>query len=89
MEAALEAGDGQLASCCFEAVGVEHPPQVKTLKAAVVDRREAMQLLMGYNSFNGYVWNKLFDLRHRGMPVLLPSGQRRRKPRPVFRQEGV
>lgn len=63
MEAALEAGDGQLASCCFEAVGVEHPPQVKTLKAAVVDRREAMQLLMGYNSFNGYIWNKLFDLQ--------------------------
>lgn len=63
LEAAIQDGDCQLASCCFEAVGVEHPPQVKTLSAAVVDRRRAMQLLMGYNSFNGYVWNKLFDLR--------------------------
>lgn len=63
MNAAMEDGACQLASCAFKAVGTEHPPQVKTLSAAIVNRQKAMQLLMGYNSFNGYVWNKLFDLQ--------------------------
>jgi len=63
MEAAIEDDGCQLASCCFEAVGVEHPPKVRVLEPALADRREAMRLLMGYNSFNGYVWNKIFDLQ--------------------------
>lgn len=50
----------QLVSTAFVAVGIEHPPQVRSLAPAVVDRQTAMTLLMGYNSFNGYVWNKLF-----------------------------
>lgn len=63
MIAAMKAYSCQLVSCSFEPVGVEHPPQVKKLRASTVDRCEAMQLLMGYNSFNGYVWNKLFLLQ--------------------------
>ena len=50
MNAAMEDGACQLASCAFKAVGTEHPPQVKTLSAAIVNRQKAMQLLMGYNS---------------------------------------
>lgn len=63
MVAAMQNTSCQLVSCCFEPVGAEHPPQVKKLNAATVGRCEAMQFLMGYNSFNGYVWNKLFSMQ--------------------------
>lgn len=63
MQLEIKEDNCQLVSCCFEAVGVDHPPQVRQLKAGYINREEAVQRLMGYNSFNGYVWNKLFDLR--------------------------
>lgn len=49
-----------LVVCGFEPVGIDNPPQVKELGEMTVGKREAMQHLLGYNSFNGYVWNKLF-----------------------------
>lgn len=50
----------QLVSCNFEPFGVENPPKVRTIPETVCGRNEAMAYLLGYNSFNGYVWNKLF-----------------------------
>lgn len=57
---AAENTNAQMVVCGFEAVGIERPPKVKHLKECTVGRIEAMQHLLGYNSFNGYVWNKLF-----------------------------
>lgn len=52
--------DCELVVCGFEPVGVDNPPKVKIISPGTVDRSEAMKHLLGYNSFNGYVWNKLF-----------------------------
>ena len=49
-----------LTVCGFQPVGVDNPPKVKELGEMLVGKNEAMQHLLGYNSFNGYVWNKLF-----------------------------
>lgn len=55
-----ESGDSQLVVCNFEPVGVDNPPKVKDIGTGVFNKEEAMTHLLGYNTFNGYVWNKLF-----------------------------
>ena len=55
-----EKGDVQLVVCNFEPVGVDNPPKVKSIGVGDFNREEAMTHLLGYNTFNGYVWNKLF-----------------------------
>lgn len=46
--------------CSFIPFGIENPPKFKTISEQTVDRNSAVELLLGYNSVNGYVWNKLF-----------------------------
>ena len=60
MVSEAESCDCQMVVCGFEPVGVDNPPKVKSIKEGLVGRTEAMVHLLGYNSFNGYVWNKLF-----------------------------
>lgn len=55
-----EASKAQLVVCNFEAVGVDNPPKVKNISSGIFNKESAMKHLLGYNSFNGYVWNKLF-----------------------------
>lgn len=50
----------ELVVCNFEPVGVDNPPKVKNIGEGVFNREEGMVHLLGYNTFNGYVWNKLF-----------------------------
>lgn len=54
--------NAQLAVCNFETFGVDNPPSVKVLKPGEVSREQAIKHCLGYNSFNGYVWNKIFVL---------------------------
>lgn len=60
--ATAEESKSDLVVCGFEPFGVDNPPKVKILEAEEVDKIQAMKHLLGYNSFNGYVWNKLFRL---------------------------
>lgn len=55
-----ESESAQLVVCNFEPVGVDNPPKVKDIGTGKFNREEAMKHLLGYNTFNGYVWNKLF-----------------------------
>ena len=55
-----EVSNAQMVVCNFEPVGVDNPPKVKDIGECTVDKISAMRHLLGYNSFNGYVWNKLF-----------------------------
>lgn len=55
-----ESTNCELVVCNFEPVGVENPPKVKNIGEGIFNREEAMKHLLGYNTFNGYVWNKLF-----------------------------
>lgn len=55
-----EKGDSELVVCNFEPVGIDNPPKVKDIGTGIFNREEAMKHLLGYNTFNGYVWNKLF-----------------------------
>lgn len=55
-----EHGNSQLVVCGFEPFGVKNPPKVKNIGEGIFNREEAMIHLLGYNTFNGYVWNKLF-----------------------------
>lgn len=57
---AAESGNSQLVVCGFEPFGVKNPPKVKDIGEGIFNREEAMIHLLGYNTFNGYVWNKLF-----------------------------
>ena len=56
----LESCSAELVVCKFEPFGVENPPKVKDIEAGVVNRDMAIAHCLGYNCFNGYVWNKLF-----------------------------
>lgn len=49
-----------LVSCSFIAFGIDKVPKVKQIKSKILSNIEAISLSLGYNSFNGYVWNKLF-----------------------------
>ena len=51
-----EASKAQLVVCNFEAVGVDNPPKVKNIGSGIFNKESAMKHLLGYNSFNGYVW---------------------------------
>ncbi|RRF95921.1 MAG: glycosyltransferase [Lachnospiraceae bacterium] len=55
-----ESNDYQLVTCSFIPFGVTNPPKFKVISEQVTDRDTAAEYLLGYNSVNGYVWNKLF-----------------------------
>ena len=55
-----EKSQSELVSCSFIPFGVDNPPKFKLLPTQECDRDTAVEYLLGYNSFNGYVWNKLF-----------------------------
>lgn len=57
---AIERTQSDMAVCSFTPFGVKNPPKFKKIQKQVVDRNTAVKLLLGYNSVNGYVWNKLF-----------------------------
>lgn len=50
----------QLVVCSFDPFGVDNPPRFKEIPEQECDRIKAVEYLLGYNSVNGYVWNKLF-----------------------------
>lgn len=55
-----ESSDCQLVVCSFNPFGVDNPPKFKEIPEQECDRNQAVEYLLGYNSVNGYVWNKLF-----------------------------
>lgn len=57
---AIEKNSCDMSVCSFIPFGIENPPKFKTISEQTVDRNSAVELLLGYNSVNGYVWNKLF-----------------------------
>ena len=60
MVTTAENSDSQMVVCNFKPVGVQNPPKVKNIGEGIFNRETAMRHLLGYNNFNGYVWNKLF-----------------------------
>ena len=57
---AIEDNKCDMAVCSFTPFGVDNPPKFKAIPEQVVERNSAVKMLLGYNSVNGYVWNKLF-----------------------------
>lgn len=57
---AIEMTHSDMAVCSFTPFGTENPPKFKKIQKQVVNRNTAVEMLLGYNSVNGYVWNKLF-----------------------------
>ncbi len=55
-----EKNECELVVCNFELVGVDNPPKVKNIGEGIFNKEQSMKHLLGYNTFNGYVWNKLF-----------------------------
>lgn len=56
-----ENNDCQLVTCSFIPFGVPNPPKFKVIPEQIANRDTAAEYLLGYNSVNGYVWNKLFQ----------------------------
>ena len=57
---AIENNGSDMAVCSFIPFGIENSPKFKIVSERTVNNISAMQLALGYNSVNGYVWNKLF-----------------------------
>lgn len=57
---AIENDDSDMAVCSFIPFGIDNLPKFKMISKRTVNGISAMQLALGYNSVNGYVWNKLF-----------------------------
>lgn len=56
----IEQDDCDMSICGFIPFGIDNPPKFKTISKRVVSGSTAIKLALGYNSVNGYVWNKLF-----------------------------
>lgn len=57
---AIEQDDSDMSVCGFVPFGIDNPPKFKTISKRTVNSNTAIKLALGYNSVNGYVWNKLF-----------------------------
>lgn len=55
-----ESSNVDMVTCSFIPFGVDSLPKFKLIPAQETDRNTAVKYLLGYNSLNGYVWNKLF-----------------------------
>ena len=57
---AIEQDDSDMSVCGFIPFGIDNPPKFKIVSKRTVNSKTAIKLALGYNSVNGYVWNKLF-----------------------------
>lgn len=57
---AIEHDKSDMAVCSFIPFGVDNLPKFKIISKGIIDGCTGMKFALGYNSVNGYVWNKMF-----------------------------